>query len=155
MAKHMTAYDGAGIYALYNIVDNKIYIGKASNVKKRFQSHVRAFCSNSKLNAMYSENIDNFTFIILHKLGKQEYEEYGEVLEQLYMIEAKQHYIELYNTKIVTNDSYFRYWLQLQFGTESHLRKTVYDRCGMMPYNMQRSVKRRRLELLQVARENE
>ena len=32
MGRHSTDYDGCGIYALYNVIDAKIYIGQSRNI---------------------------------------------------------------------------------------------------------------------------
>lgn len=43
--------DSSGIYQIKNVLNNKIYIGSSSNVKKRHDSHKRALISNKHKNS--------------------------------------------------------------------------------------------------------
>ena len=62
----------SGIYKIRNLINNKVYIGKTKNFKKRFSQYVydfrekRGSCINEHLmNAMIKYGFDNFEFSIL------------------------------------------------------------------------------------------
>lgn len=86
MSRHSTEYDGCGIYALLNNRTHEIYIGKSSNIKKRFAAHRTAFRLGNTCSRMYHEPIDSFSFLVLYKCSKSEYAKFSFVLEELYMI---------------------------------------------------------------------
>lgn len=64
--------DGAGIYAIVNILNNKMYIGSTNTLRKRFRQHyaflVRNNHVNKKLqNAVNKYGINNFKFVVLER----------------------------------------------------------------------------------------
>lgn len=71
-----------GIYKIENIVNNKVYIGQSTNIKKRFNSHkATAFNINSKYynyhlyKSIRKYGLKSFTFEIVEKCKKTELNE--------------------------------------------------------------------------------
>jgi group I intron endonuclease len=80
-----------GIYKITNIINNKIYIGSAVNIKNRWARHIgdlsRKEHHSIKLQRSYDKHgIDSFKFEIIEECSK----------ENLIIIE--QHYIDLFDT---------------------------------------------------------
>lgn len=80
-----------GIYEIFNIINNKRYIGQSVNIYKRWNSHVSELNKNSHKNlylqrawSKYGE--DNFRFSILEKCDAK------------YLDERENYYIEKYST---------------------------------------------------------
>jgi len=63
-----------GIYGIQNIVNNKIYVGKAKNIYKRIQSHIYGLNSESKdenrhlINALNKYGFQNFKCFVIEEL---------------------------------------------------------------------------------------
>ena len=66
------AYKGAGIYGLYNVMENKIYIGQSNNIEKILTEVIKSFQLN-KLNSRKSE--------LINKLSNTNTNEERELLE--------------------------------------------------------------------------
>lgn len=85
-----------GIYAIRNITNNKLYIGKAKNIYKRLHQHLsdikyehRNFNENPHLlNAIKKYSLENFEYIILEKT----------LLDEHYLKERELFFIDKYNT---------------------------------------------------------
>ena len=85
-----------GIYAIRNITNNKLYIGKAKNIYKRLHQHLsdikyehRNFNENPHLlNAIKKYSLDNFEYIVLEKT----------LLDEEYLKERELFFIDKYNT---------------------------------------------------------
>jgi len=85
-----------GIYAIRNITNNKLYIGKAKNIYKRLHQHLsdikyqhRNFNENPHLlNAIKKYSLSNFEYIILEKT----------LLDENYLKERELFFIDKYNT---------------------------------------------------------
>jgi len=76
----------SGIYCIYNLVNNKYYIGKSCEIEKRWKSHKSSLKSNKHINIklqkdwnIYNEN--NFEFKILKKCSSAMLDRY----ENFYM----------------------------------------------------------------------
>lgn len=140
--KRKVDYSGPGIYALYNVVKNKIYIGRSKNIKRRIQDHVRLFKEKkSEQNPMYSDNIEDFAFMVLHKQTEKEYETYGTILEHIYMNKIADD-IPLYNVSVV--DKQFIYFsLEYLFGVTDNINKSFRKFLGMTPCMLKENPKRR------------
>lgn len=81
-----------GIYEIKNLINKKIYIGKATNIEKRFRQHLLALIGNRHRNKhlqwafnKYKEN--NFSFSILETCLKEE------------LIKKEKQYIKMLKTK--------------------------------------------------------
>ena len=98
-------YHGAGVYALYNVMKNKIYIGISTNIESRFSSHRSNFRTHSESNPMYDEPIDDFAFLILQKMKENEYKKYGSLMEFLFVIQAQKSGMEVYNQNKLQKDA--------------------------------------------------
>lgn len=64
--------DGAGIYAIVNILNNKMYIGSTNTLRKRFRQHHALLIRNSHVNkklqnAVNKYGISNFKFVVLER----------------------------------------------------------------------------------------
>lgn len=64
--------DGAGIYAIVNVLNNKMYIGSTATLRKRFRQHLALLLRNehhnAKLqNAVNKYGINNFKFVVLER----------------------------------------------------------------------------------------
>lgn len=69
-----------GIYAIKNLLNNKIYIGQSVEIQKRFNMHI--FNSQNKLNskiynyhlykAFRKDGLQNFKFMVLEECSKEE-----------------------------------------------------------------------------------
>lgn len=90
-------YHGAGIYGLYNVVKDKIYIGASSDIGHRFSSHRSNFRTHSGSNPMYKEPLEHFVFLVLRKMTDEEYAKYGYMMEQLFIERAEMDYMRVYN----------------------------------------------------------
>lgn len=81
-----------GIYKIKNVCNNKIYIGKSTNIERRIKEHIRHLNSNTNHNAhiqnswnKYGE--ENFEFTIIHELKNDNNINYWE-----------EYYIKLYKS---------------------------------------------------------
>ena len=93
------AYNGAGIYGIYNVVDNKIYIGKSTHIHNRLSSHRSCFNRKMGNSIMYKEPIEKFVFCVILKLSDVEYKRYGDFFESIFIIQARdEHHMGLYNS---------------------------------------------------------
>lgn len=147
MGKHSTDYAGCGIYALLNVIEGKIYIGKSKNIKSRFTAHREKFVSESSSNSMYKEPIDNFVFFVVYKMSEDEYNRFGLILEELYMVQAKEHF-SLYNLHPYSPGSGVCYSLQDIFETKSTLNTAIKTTCGVRPASFILLSQRSRQEIL-------
>lgn len=83
-------YNKAGIYKIANIINNKIYIGSAYNLKKRFDVHKSQLKNNKHNNGHLQKSYnkygsDNFKFCSL------------EIIENVEnIISREQNFIDLY-----------------------------------------------------------
>lgn len=65
-----------GIYKIQNINDKKVYIGQSVNVKNRLRDHIKSAVGISTIanqlvhEAMAEEGIENFTFHLIDKCGR-------------------------------------------------------------------------------------
>ena len=98
-------YHGAGIYALYNVMKNKIYIGASCHIEQRFSAHKSNFRAHSQSNPMYEEPIDDFAFLVLQKMTANEYKKYGSLMELLFIIQAQQSGMKVYNQNKLRKDA--------------------------------------------------
>ena len=75
-----------GIYKIANKVDNKVYIGQASNLEKRLSEHkqVRRQTIDNYINVL---GVENFTFEILEQCSLEELDS------------KEQYYVDKYNAK--------------------------------------------------------
>lgn len=94
------AYNGAGIYGIFNIVDNSIYIGKSEHISNRIRQHKSCFRRKSGSNIMYQEPIEKFVFFVILKMSDIEYKQYGDLFEALFIIQAREmkYGYKLYNS---------------------------------------------------------
>lgn len=136
MGKHSTDYDGCGIYALYNVIDAKIYIGQSRNIKKRFQSHRAAFAAKSNVNQMYKEPIEKFVFLVLYKCGKETFSKFNLVLEELYLHESLCQGFSVYNKMKHEPGSYFVSDLGNIFDVHQNMEGTFKDAFGRRLFRM-------------------
>lgn len=93
-------FDGPGIYALYNKKQSKVYIGRSTNITKRFYTHKTRFSEKvhkDSDNPMYLEPVQDFDFLVLQRLDDETYEKYSLALEKLYTFISHVESMELYN----------------------------------------------------------
>lgn len=110
------AYSGAGVYGLYNVMENRIYIGESANIEKRFCEHRRNFASKSTVNPMYQEPVENFAFLVLCEMSTEEHAKAGGFIESLFIAKALRERMGIYNQNKVKADItgealfYFNIW---------------------------------------------
>ena len=81
-----------GIYKITNILNNKVYIGQAKDIKKRLQEHMKCGLgidcpANNKLYDAIKENgLENFTFEVLEECPAED------------LNKKEKYYIEFYNS---------------------------------------------------------
>lgn len=85
-----------GIYKITNINDNKVYIGKAKDIKKRWNDHLKESIKDSKIEssgvlykAIKKEGLENFTFEVI-----------DECPEEL-LSEREKFWIDFYNSTVI------------------------------------------------------
>lgn len=66
-----------GIYKITNINNQKVYIGKTTNLLSRFRTHAKRGCGLERIsgelyNAMYNEGLENFTWEVIGFYEKEE-----------------------------------------------------------------------------------
>lgn len=92
-------YRGAGIYAIVNADEMKIYVGQAKNIQRRACDHKHDLKTgehaNPKLNLDREKDL---RFIILQKVPK-EYEWLLNLMEKTYMLQVLENGFELYNVQ--------------------------------------------------------
>jgi membrane-associated HD superfamily phosphohydrolase len=69
--------DCGGIYKITNITNEKVYVGRTVNFKKRWIEHIKRGCNIDRISgkiydAMFSEGIENFSFEIVEVCSKEE-----------------------------------------------------------------------------------
>lgn len=101
-------YNGAGIYGLYNVIDNAIYIGKSKHIATRFSAHRSSFNTKQGNNPMYQNPVENFVFCVLLKMSDLEFEQYGDLLESVFIIQARDyHQFGLYNSSKANDNALY------------------------------------------------
>ena len=147
---HDTEYTGAGIYALVNVMDAGIYIGKSGNIQTRFAVHRSNFSRKSATNKMYSHPIEDFIFLVCHKMNDEEFGKYGAIIENLYIRYVQQKWqFKLYNdTERYDIDSVILETLSELVSPGKHLDKAFRSRIGRFSCNITRSSARTRRQLL-------
>ena len=135
--QHSTAYKGSGVYALFDVKNAKIYVGKSENIQHRFQTHRNSFQGKSQNLEMYSEPLENFVFVILLKMPENEYKTFGGVMELTYMREAYYMGLGLYNRRIPAN---FQDAIAAELSTVTDVRRSISESvksaCGSAPCNI-------------------
>ncbi len=81
----------SGIYMIKNIINNKVYIGRAVNIERRWKQHIKDLENNKHHSKILQNEWDyyekrNFQFIILEKTNKNN------------LIEKEQQYLNLYKS---------------------------------------------------------
>jgi group I intron endonuclease len=140
-------YQGAGIYGLFNVMENKIYIGASSNIERRFANHKQNFRSKSKANPMYSEPIENFVFLILDKMTPAEFAKYGDMVEQLFIAQAQRNNFGVYNRNKTDEDVTWR--ARSVFQTEEKLYGAIQNNCHVLPWTIRMMSERKRRAVLE------
>lgn len=90
----------AGIYMLYNLTKNKIYIGETKNFHNRSLQHREMLQSNTHSNKEMQEDYNNnceFAFVILEDVGKTIEKDKLVWREKEYILAFRKKRIELYN----------------------------------------------------------
>lgn len=88
----LTGTAPSGIYKVTNILTNEIYIGKSTDIAKRWQGHVKSACGLEGVadsvfqRALKKYGIQNFTFELLEKVPKEK------------LTEKEKFYISFYDT---------------------------------------------------------
>ena len=90
-------YRIAGIYGLYNVMQDKIYIGMSSDIGKRFAAHRASFRKHSNANPMYQEPLEHFAFLVLREMTSEDFSKYGKMMEQLFIERAIIDGMRVYN----------------------------------------------------------
>lgn len=146
-------FTGAGIYGIYNVMENRIYIGKSANIPVRLSQHKSNFATHSDINPMYKEPVDNFIFLVLHKMTKKNYMQFGDLMEDLFISLALRRNIKLYNiNKVrldVTSSALFA------FGIIDSIGDAIFESTGTKAYHISQMNKQSRARILQNARKNE
>ena len=84
----------SGIYKITRLNTGEIYIGKSTDIKKRFQQHIKTVYNCGQIassllhTTMKKDGIDNYTFEIIEKVGKEN------------LAEREKFWINYYNTTI-------------------------------------------------------
>ena len=138
MGKHSTDYSGCGIYALLDVMNSTIYIGHSNNIKQRFLYHKHRFKIKSNVNPMYSESIDNFVFLVLYKMSEEEHKKFGLIWEELFMVEAIESNLKLYNRSPRHPGNNIAVSLQYALHTHKCLDSAVQSTCGRRVNNIYR-----------------
>lgn len=90
-------YQGAGIYAIINYDEAKIYIGKTSNIKRRAEQHKKALETGTHPNYFLSkDSTKKLCFLVLRKVPEN-YKWLLNLLEKLYMYQSLDSGFTLYN----------------------------------------------------------
>lgn len=129
-------YNGAGVYGLYNVIENKIYIGLSKHIQNRFSQHRMAFRDQSNAAPMYQEPMENFAFVILHKLSNEDFERFGDFVEDLYIIWAKESKVEVYNRQKVYDD--ISTLLVYHFDMDKNFSRAINEGCGRKPWDVRK-----------------
>ena len=128
------AYNGAGIYGLYNVMDHKIYVGKSVHISNRISAHKQNFKKKSDTLSMYKEPIENFVFVVLLKMSDAEYDRFGDLLETVFIHQAIEWNIPVYNCSktqyTLTSD------VLMAFGVWGNLRQAIFNATGTEYYNI-------------------
>jgi len=85
-------YSGAGVYRIYNPINNMSYVGSSLNIKARMKMHIASF-RHHFCNAKFMEDIqylDYFKFEILEKIPAD--------AGYHYLLEREAYYIWKYNS---------------------------------------------------------
>jgi hypothetical protein len=151
---HDTDYSGAGIYALFNVIENKVYIGRSKNIKQRFASHRSLFANCSKVSPMYSRPISDFVFMVLYEMNDDDYKKIGHIIEVLYIFEIGCNH-KLYNESPKNKVNLIRAYLAEIFDPAYHFNHQFFKLSHQMPYTLDRASTRRRKEILDTCTKEE
>jgi len=80
-----------GIYKITNKLNNKCYIGKSSDINKRWQTHRYEYKGKREYNkllyaAFRKYGLENFTFEVLEEFNKDDYEKFANNREQYWIM---------------------------------------------------------------------
>jgi len=142
--KKKKTYDGAGIYGLYNVLENKIYIGASNFIRRRFSQHRQNFKQKSGTSPMYKEPLDNFTFLILRKMSDEEFKKYGVIMEMMYISQSIEFGMGVYNHMSVYDHVYAYNLILGLLDVESSLMYAVKDAVGRTPAQVRLTKKENR-----------
>ena len=126
----------AGIYALYNVMENKIYVGQSGYIYERFAAHRTNFRCKSKINEMYQEPLENFVFVILYRMDNDEFRENSNTFESLFITQARVCGIALYNKAEVYGDYENYENLVKNIGAKARITNAVKKGCGYPPWGI-------------------
>lgn len=141
------AYNGAGIYGIYNVVDNRIYIGKSTHIHNRLSSHRSCFNRKIGNSIMYKEPIEKFVFFVILKMSDMEYQQYGDFFESIFIIQARET-MGLYNSS-KSHDSALTTVLYF-FKVRENIRYGIREATGgVEPYVLKTMKKTTREEFMQ------
>lgn len=138
------AYNGAGIYGIYNVVKNKIYIGKSSNIARRFSNHRSNFRHNRNDYPMYREPIENCVFLVLCKMTNDEYAKYGDLYEELFIAQAQMSKIGVYNDSLVRSYEWALSDVMYYLSVRDNLNREIRERCNHRLCDIQKMSKESR-----------
>lgn len=78
-----------GIYVIRNLINNKVYVGKAVDIHRRIKGHITALNTKSKdenihlINAWHKYGRENFDYYVAEYLNLNEYKNEKEIQEAL------------------------------------------------------------------------
>lgn len=131
-SKHYTDYTGAGIYALVNTDDGIAYIGKSQNISNRWATHRSNFKRKADCAPFYKNDINRFHFVILKKMSKEAFEEYGMMEECAFRRYFEEKGIQLYNREKYESSEYILNLLVFNAGRNTY--SAFIDNLGFNPY---------------------
>ena len=141
------SYSGAGIYGIYNVMENKIYIGASYNIASRFSQHKYCFSVKSKANPMYDKPVEDFVFLVLQKMSNEEFQKYGGIVEHLFIIQAQYKWMGIYNQNKLNTDATFEVLSAIK--AESKLYSAIREELKVRPWTIRYMNEKSRKKLLE------
>lgn len=95
----------SGIYCIENIINNKVYIGSSSNLRRRYNTHKTKLCCNIHTNkhlqnAVNKYGIENFVFKVIEECAIEDL-----IVREQYWLDVTQAYITGYNIRTVAESN--------------------------------------------------
>lgn len=140
-------YGGSGIYGIYDVTKNKIYVGASSNIQSRFAQHRSNFRSKSKANPMYQEPIEHFVFLVLYKMSKKDFAKHGRMFEDLFIASAIRDSMKLYNQNKVNGDATGS--VLFSFGIYDRIKESIHSEIGYAPWMLNMMKMKNRMKVLE------
>lgn len=93
----MPHYQGAGVYAIFNVIDMMVYVGETTNIKKRAHQHLYLLKTGKHpISKLQNDVNKNLRFVILKRVSDYEVNNIR-IAEMVFILKMHEYGFRLYN----------------------------------------------------------